>query len=115
MRCMMGVSLGDGRGLENGSSGRLMDSTVLSTYKSELREFRALQEELEPWTEAFKAKHARKPCLVDVESTRAPQPTTHCPPFVDSVTFAMLLYLMSLLRLEFTSCFFLSSISRVRR
>ncbi|CAL8461828.1 g1359 [Coccomyxa elongata] len=61
-----------GRGLGSGSSGRLMDSTVLSTYKSELREFRALQEELEPWTEAFKAKHARKPCLADVESTRIP-------------------------------------------
>ncbi|BDA41451.1 hypothetical protein COCOBI_02-2310 [Coccomyxa sp. Obi] len=60
------------RGLGGGSSGRLMDSTVLSTYKSELREFRALQEELEPWTAAFKAKHARKPCLADVESTRIP-------------------------------------------
>ena len=59
-------------GRAGSSSGRMMDSAVLSTYKSELREFRALQEELEPWTAAFKAKNDRKPCLADVESTRAP-------------------------------------------
>ena len=76
----------------------MMDSTVLSTYKSELREFRALQEELEPWTEAFKAKHARKPCLADVESTRAPQISNHRPCFC---IFLMLLLLTeSLPRLE---------------
>jgi hypothetical protein len=50
----------------------MMDSVVLGTYKSELREFRALQEELQPWTAAFRAKNDRKPCLADVESTRAP-------------------------------------------
>ena len=52
------------------SSGRQMQSTVLSSYKAELREFRALQEELEPWTEAFKEQHQRKPTLADVQATR---------------------------------------------
>lgn len=60
-----------GRGASSGA--RLMDSAVMNGYKAELREFRALQEELEPWTAAFKAKHGRKPCLADVENTRAPQ------------------------------------------
>ena len=52
------------------SSGRQMQSTVLGSYKAELREFRALQEELEPWTEAFKEQHQRKPTLADVQATR---------------------------------------------
>ena len=47
-----------------------MQSTVLGSYKAELREFRALQEELEPWTEAFKEQHKRKPTLADVQATR---------------------------------------------
>ncbi|KAK9908909.1 hypothetical protein WJX75_004531 [Coccomyxa subellipsoidea] len=59
-------------GRAGSSSGRMMDSVVLGTYKSELREFRALQEELQPWTAAFRAKNDRKPCLADVESTRIP-------------------------------------------
>ena len=41
----------------------------MAAYKSQLREYRALQEELGPWTQAFKAQNGRKPCLVDVERT----------------------------------------------
>ena len=41
----------------------------MAAYKSQLREYRALQEELGPWTQAFKAQHGRKPCLQDVERT----------------------------------------------
>ena len=52
------------------SSGRQLQSTVLGSYKAELREFRALQEELQPWTDAFKEQHARKPTLADVQATR---------------------------------------------
>lgn len=76
---------GMGGGGGASSSGRMMDSAVLSTYKSELREFRALQEELEPWTAAFKAKHGCKPCLADVESTRATHPSPFIPPFTATV------------------------------
>ena len=39
--------------------------------QAELREFRALQGELAPWTAAFRDKHARKPRLADVEGTGA--------------------------------------------
>ena len=52
------------------SSGRQLQSTVLGSYKAELREFRALQEELQPWTDAFKEQHQRKPTLADVQATR---------------------------------------------
>jgi hypothetical protein len=54
------------------ASGRQLESTVLSSYKAELREFRALQEELEPWTEAFREQHKCKPTLADVQATREP-------------------------------------------
>ena len=43
---------------------------MLGSYKAELREFRALQQELEPWVAAFKEQHARKPMLADVHATR---------------------------------------------
>ena len=58
------------------SSKRQLQSTVLGSYKAELREFRALQQELEPWVEAFKEQHARKPMLADVHATRE-APTSH--------------------------------------
>lgn len=41
----------------------------MTAYKAELREYRLLQEELGPWTQAFKAQHGRKPGLLDVERT----------------------------------------------
>ena len=56
------------------SSGRQLQSTVLGSYKAELREFRALQEELQPWTDAFKEQHQRKPTLADVQATREAPP-----------------------------------------
>ncbi|KAK9819606.1 hypothetical protein WJX72_000222 [[Myrmecia] bisecta] len=57
-----------------GSAGaaRLTRAQVLSGYKAQLREYRALQEELSPWTAAFKAQHDRKPRLSDVECTGIP-------------------------------------------
>lgn len=42
---------------------------VLATYRNQLREYRALQEELTHWTEAFAQRHGRKPRLIDVERT----------------------------------------------
>ena len=54
------------------ASGRQLQSTVLGSYKAELREFRALQQELEPWTEAFREQHNCKPSLADVQATREP-------------------------------------------
>lgn len=57
-------------------SGRQLQSTVLGSYKAELREFRALQEELQPWTDAFKEEHQRKPTLADVQATRGAPPST---------------------------------------
>ena len=44
----------------------------MTAYKAELREYRLLQEELGPWTQAFKAQHGRKPNLADVERTGTP-------------------------------------------
>ena len=41
----------------------------MQSYVAQLREFRGLQEELAPWTQAFSAKHGRKPCIADVEAT----------------------------------------------
>lgn len=40
-------------------------------YRAALQEYRALQEELTPWTQAFEERHGRKPRLVDVERTGA--------------------------------------------
>ena len=42
---------------------------MLATYRNQLREYRALQEELTPWTHAFQERHGRKPRLSDVEHT----------------------------------------------
>ena len=50
---------------------------MLGSYKAELREFRALQQELEPWVAAFKEQHARKPMLADVHATREALPSHH--------------------------------------
>lgn len=47
----------------------LTKSQIMTAYKAELREYRLLQEELGPWTQAFKAQHGRKPTLADVERT----------------------------------------------
>lgn len=49
---------------------------IMAAYKSQLREYRLLQEELGPWTQAFKAQHGRKPCLSDVERTGKALPTS---------------------------------------
>lgn len=61
-----------------------MQSTVLGSYKAELREFRALQEELEPWTQAFKEDQGRKPTLADVQATRERPPLTLLSPYKPS-------------------------------
>jgi hypothetical protein len=50
---------------------KLLDPAALEGYKAELREFRALQAELAPWTAAFQAQHGCKPALKDVEATGA--------------------------------------------
>ena len=42
---------------------------VLTAYKAELQEYRALQEELGPWTQAFQQQQGRKPGIKDVERT----------------------------------------------
>eukprot|EP00887_Chlorella_sp_A99_P006122 scaffold22.g6122.t1 len=42
---------------------------AIAAFKAQLREYRALQEELSPWTRAFVNKHGRKPALVDVQRT----------------------------------------------
>lgn len=42
---------------------------VLNSYKSLLHEYRNLQAELQPWTEAFAEKTGRKPSLADVNNT----------------------------------------------
>jgi hypothetical protein len=44
-------------------------SQVLGEFKAELREYRALQDELSPWNEAFVNRHGRKPSMADVERT----------------------------------------------
>ena len=67
--------LGGGSGASG--SGRQLQSTVLGSYKAELREFRALQQELEPWVAAFKEQHARKPMLADVHATREALSSLH--------------------------------------
>ena len=47
----------------------LTRTQIMTAYKAELHEYRALQEELGPWTTAFKDQHGRKPGLKDVEQT----------------------------------------------
>lgn len=47
-------------------------------YRAALREYRALQEELTPWTQAFEERHGRKPRLVDVERTGADTTLRQC-------------------------------------
>ncbi|XP_075263778.1 uncharacterized protein LOC142355534 [Convolutriloba macropyga] len=42
---------------------------LMNSYKAQLREYRNLQEELQPWTTAFTTKEGRKPTLEDVEAT----------------------------------------------
>ncbi len=60
VRCLSGRS----------SQGKSLTKTqIMTAYKAELREYRLLQEELGPWTQAFKAQHGRKPGLLDVERT----------------------------------------------
>ncbi|DBA82176.1 TPA: hypothetical protein ACH3X1_007163 [Trebouxia sp. C0004] len=60
VRCLSGRS----------SQGKSLTKTqIMTAYKAELREYRLLQEELGPWTQAFKAQHGRKPGLSDVERT----------------------------------------------
>jgi hypothetical protein len=44
-------------------------SQALNAFKAELREYRALQEELSPWTNAFQERHGRKPTTIDVQNT----------------------------------------------
>ena len=44
-------------------------SQVLGEFKAELREYRALQEELSPWTDAYVNRHGKKPSMSDVERT----------------------------------------------
>ncbi len=44
-------------------------SQALNAFKAELREYRALQEELSPWTKAFQERHGRKPTTIDVQNT----------------------------------------------
>ena len=45
---------------------------AVAAFRAQLREYRALQEELSPWTKAFVGKHGRKPTLVDVQRTGIP-------------------------------------------
>ena len=67
-----------GRGMQtrtNSLSGRssqgssLTRTQIMTAYKAQLHEYRALQEELGPWTKAFKDQHGCKPGLKDVEQT----------------------------------------------
>lgn len=50
-------------------SARLKTDKILDAFKTELREYRALQEELSPWTKAFQERHGRKPTMLDVQRT----------------------------------------------
>lgn len=51
----------------SGSKGQMLEA-----YKLQLREYKALQEELAPWVKAFEQQAGRKPKLTDVEATRIP-------------------------------------------
>jgi hypothetical protein len=46
-----------------------VNDAVIGDFVSQLREFRALQEELAPWTTEFRERNGRKPTVVDVELT----------------------------------------------
>lgn len=56
------------RGQVNGAK-KQASSQVLGEFKAELREYRALQDEISPWNEAFVDRHGRKPTMTDVERT----------------------------------------------
>ena len=45
------------------------NEAVVEEFVGQLRQFRALQQELAPWTEAFRARTGRKPRVEDVELT----------------------------------------------
>ena len=65
-------SLGSGGGGAGGAGAKkrkLSKAQILAEYKAELREYRALQEELQPWSSAFQEKHGRKPGMQDVAGT----------------------------------------------
>ena len=55
--------------LQDFKSKRHGKAQLLNAYKAELREYRALQEELSPWTQAFVNRHGRKPTMIDVQRT----------------------------------------------
>ena len=59
--------------------GRMTRGSVVRNYKAQLREYRALQAELAPWTAAFQGQYGRKPRLGDVELTGAPPQPQLCP------------------------------------
>jgi hypothetical protein len=62
-------ALGAAPHLGSGGARRLSKGQILSGYKAQLHEYRVLKDELAPWTQAFAAKHGRKPRVVDVERT----------------------------------------------
>ena len=64
--------------LGSDSARRLSKGQILSGYKAQLHEYRVLKDELAPWTQAFAAKHGRKPRISDVERTGAVQRQHHC-------------------------------------
>ena len=49
-------------------SGLCFALQALNVYMAQLREYRALQGELEPWTVAFAAENGRKATIRDVEA-----------------------------------------------
>ena len=64
--------------LGSDSARRLSKGQILSGYKAQLFEYRVLKDELAPWTQAFAAKHGRKPRISDVERTGAVAAQTWC-------------------------------------
>ena len=62
-------ALGAAPHLGTGSARKLSKGQILSGYKAQLHEYRVLKDELAPWTQAFAAKHGRKPRISDVERT----------------------------------------------
>jgi DNA-directed RNA polymerase subunit F len=54
---------------QGNSAKRQATAQVLGEFKAELREYRALQDELSPWNDAFINRHGRKPSMSDVERT----------------------------------------------
>ncbi|KAK9846760.1 hypothetical protein WJX84_009414 [Apatococcus fuscideae] len=51
------------------SDTRMTRGSVVKNYKAQLREYRALQAELAPWTAAFQGQYGHRPHLHDVEVT----------------------------------------------